>query len=359
MPRLRRPNGTAATPKIAFLQPSRVSRDIASQRYYLMALDEVAAVNVANQALLARVFRTPERKAHAAFVGSLLRARSPLSALRPIAGSGQCGRYVARFPGREVRFAIDAADAGVISDRETLEWSDLYFKANRWPTLEYPEKVLPLINSNGWLDARRIERLRALRDSPKDIDVAFISNVWGGREHNIRLFEQLSRLEARTDLQAIFPPGSDPEETRGFEDRLRAVNVHVREGHMPREELSSVLARSRIVFIRSGKYCCIPWRMLDLLAMGACVVYDSALFPQWYEPLRANVHYVECGVDRPPDTSPAPPERYEQIVPTIEELLSDESRMAGIRAANADYFDTFAAPRPLGRHIVAQFEARL
>lgn len=361
MLRRRRSGRPGTAPVVRFLQPDRVDRHIASQRYYLLALSQVADVRVENQSLLARPFPGPDQKAHAAFRATLALARSPIPSLRPIPETGAHGRYVAEIDGAEVRFAIDCVDQPEIREieRASYDWSDIYFKANRRRTIEYDAKVLPLVNSNGWLNARRVAQLRALRATPKDIDVSFVSNVWGGREHNVRLFEQLGRLRGRTELKAIFPPGFDPEETEGFERRLAAAGVPSSDRHVPLRDLTRILARSKIVFFRAGKAINLPWRTIDLLALGSCVVIDSAPVVDWYVPLRPGVNFVDCGIERALDTSPAPAEQYEAIVPTIESLLADESRMEEIRQANARYFDDVCAPLPLGRHILDRLRAHV
>lgn len=319
----------------------------------MLALDEVARVGVRPRHPPTLPFRRPDRKITALYRTALLLNRLPR--LRRAHNAGATGRYIAEIDGTEVRFAIDGRDPGVVEERDALDWSQVFFKANWWPTLEYHPKVRPLINGNGFLGRERIEHLRQLRDRPKDIDVSFVSNVWGGREHNVRVFEQLARLDASKELLAILPPwGFDPAETDALRDRLRSANVPTSERQITLDKLTDILSRSKIVFFRAGKHLCLPWRTLDLLALGSCIVFDSPPMPQWYEPLRAGINYVDCGIDRPWDTSEAPEAEYEGIVPTIEALLADQDRMQSIRNSNGHYFDAYAAPERLGAYLMRQ-----
>ena len=72
---------------------------------------------------------------------------------------GRGEAYVGRYEADGVRFAIDAHDRREIRDPDALAWSDVYFKANRWPGDDYDPKVRPVVNGNGLLDRRKIERL--------------------------------------------------------------------------------------------------------------------------------------------------------------------------------------------------------
>ena len=95
-------------------------------------------------------------------------------------------------------------DLPELSNLELAAWSDVTFKTNFWPTVEYPANVRPLVNGDpSVLD--RIPALRAARSTPKQYDLCCIMRVWGGREglegieHNIRLLEAVKRARcART-----------------------------------------------------------------------------------------------------------------------------------------------------------------
>ena len=68
------------------------------------------------------------------------------------------------------------------------------------------------MNGNWLVDRGKLEHLRRLRDAAKEVDVAYVSNVWGGREHSMHVFERLAALDCSKDLLAVFPRGFPPEE---------------------------------------------------------------------------------------------------------------------------------------------------
>ena len=193
---------------------------------------------------------------------------------------------------------------------DALDWCDIYFKANKWTGHVYPEKVVPVVNGNGFLRNRHLTRLRKMRHTPKPNDLLFISRVWGGIEHNVRLFEALAKLPCKKRLVAILV--SDPgcaAETAGARKRLERVGVECTYDLIPIRKLWQLTAAAKIVVLRAGKYLCIPWRMIDLLCMGTCIVTDSEFYSNWPVPLEPGTHYVSCGIDRPADTAPASPWR--------------------------------------------------
>ena len=210
------------------------------------------------------------------------------------------------------------------------------------------------MNGNGLLDWRKIERLRGLRETPKDVDVAFVSNVWGGREHNLRLFEELARLPCSKDLLAIFPPGVPSQEDEANMARLREQGVPISRVPVPPEELWRRLARARLVPLRAGKHLCVSWRMIDLLAMGACIVYDALPPPKWPEPFEAGREVASCGIERPDDTGAAAEPEYAKVAPTVEGLLERPDEQQRLRAAAARYFDKVAAPGRVAAYMLSR-----
>ena len=115
---------------------------------------------------------------------------------------------------------------------------------------------MPVVNGNGLLDRGKIARLRSLREAPKEVDVAYVSNVWGGREHSLRVFGRLAELDCSKDLLAIFPEGFPPEEDAENMERLRARGIPVTRAPVPPRELWRRLARARLVPMRAGKHLC-------------------------------------------------------------------------------------------------------
>ena len=265
-------------------------------------------------------------------------------------GGGEA--FVGRYEADGVRFAIDAHDRREIRDPDALAWSDVYFKANRWPSDDHDAKVRPIVNGNGLLDRRKIAHLRALREAPKEVDVAYVSNVWGGREHSLRVFERLAELDCSKDLLAIFPEGFPPEEDAENMERLRAAGVPVTRDPVAPRELWRRLARARLVPMRAGKHLCWSWRTIDLLAMGACVVFDALPPPRWPVPIEPGVHVADCGIMRPEDTEAAPEPEYEKVPATISRLLGAPAEQQALRATAARYFDDCAAPAAVARYVL-------
>src|SRR5207244_8416495 len=143
--------------RIRYLAPRRPDTSIAYQRYYLLGFEELGRIFMRGGPLLSR---------HAPGVDLKIRL-----AYRLARGPDQAhvGRYEAELDGRTVLFAIDAHDGRAVFDEEALTWSELYFKANRWPGDDYDPRVLPVVNGNGLLDRGKIETLRGLRDAPKGV----------------------------------------------------------------------------------------------------------------------------------------------------------------------------------------------
>ena len=313
---------------VRYFPPQNVDRTLAYQKYYLLGFEETAGVRIEGAPFPARLAQGVTAKISLAY------------RLNRGAVQGHVGRY--ELDGR--RFAIDAHDGREIRDPEALEWSDVYFKPNLWPADDHGPKVLPLVNGNGLLDRRKIAHLGTLRDAPKQVDVAYVSNVWGGREHSLRVFERLAGLDCSKDLLAVFPEGFPEEETQENMERLRSQGIAVtREPVRPRE-LWRRLARARIVPMRAGKHLCWSWRTIDLLALGACVVFDALPPPRWPVPIVRGVQVVDCGIARPDDTEAAAEAEYDKVPATIERLLACPGEQQELRRAAAAYFDEHAAP---------------
>lgn len=336
MPDLPEPSDVA----VRHLLPQPWDGSLVYQRYYLMGLEQVAKLRIRPLPLLARLVPGVDRK-----VSALLRMQSS-------GHPSHCGRYEADIGGRKIRFAIDGTDSSPIHHPDILEWSDLYFKANQWPTIHYDRKVTPIVNGSGNLNWNNIRWLQSLRNFPKDLDAVFVANLWGGREHNVKLFEELSKLKCRKELLAIFPAGGDEEETRALFDRLKRHGVPFTLHPLPTKRFWETMARARVVFRRAGNHLCIPWGMVDLLCMGACMVLDADPYPQWPCPLKPGIHFSSCGIHRPLDGSPAADADYLNIVPAIGNLLDSPARMQDIREAGIHYFEKHASPERVARYIL-------
>ncbi len=265
--------------------------------------------------------------------------------------------YRYRCGSRELSFAIDSHDGKDIFSPELLESTDIYFKSNKWGGETYPEKVLPLVNGNGFLRQRHLEKLKVMRGVSKENDFLFISRVWGGVEHNIRLFEALATIPCKKRLVAIFVKGAaGKKETQEAINRLESVGVECTYQLVPIKNLWRETSKSKVVMIRAGKYMCIPWRMIDLLCMGTCMVTDGDFEPLWPQPLLPGIHYVSGGINRPADTSAAQPSEYEKLIETIRQLVENDERIYQLQCRSAEYFDNYAAPSKVGEYILSCLE---
>lgn len=339
--------------RITYLAPPVWNHLLRYQRYYLQGLSLLGPMRLhGGPPLLGRAVG-PLRAVTAL---ERLGAAARRVGLPGAALEAPVGRYLVETEKAVVRVALDPFDNHRVMDEPSLDWCDVYLKANRWPSAVYDHRVEPLVNGNGLLDARRIAFLRTLRGTEQDLDVAFIANVWGGAEHVVRLFEELARLDCRKELLAIFPGGDDPEERRRLVARLEGAGVAWSTHAIAPEQLWRTLARSRLAVIRSGAKLCIPWRMLDLLCMGACPLFDAQPLPEWPVPLAEGAHFLSCGIDRPVEESVAPGE-YAKVAAAVERLLADDAGRERIRAEAARYFDDHAAPEPVADWILARARA--
>lgn len=336
---------------ITYLLPRPYGWSLPYQRFYFMGLERVATLKIRPLPFPLRVIPTTALKTRAlnhlsaSKLGSFL-----LPKTLPQGSQTFCGEYLAEIRTRKIRFAIDGSDMHEVRDPEILGRSEIFFKANKWANREYDSKVRPLVNAGGYLTWKNIRMIKELRHRKRDLDVCFFANIWGGQEHNIRLFEELSKLKCRKELLAVFSPGFDP--TEEFLLRLRRLGIPYTRKLVPFPSYWERVSRARIVFRRAGRYLCIPWGMVDHLCMGACMVLDADPYPKWPVPLKSGTHFVDCGIRRPEDTSPARDEDYKNIVPTIELLLDSHNKMEEIREANARYYEEHAAPEQVGKYIL-------
>ena len=328
--------------KVTYLAPPNVNRTLAYQKYYLLGFEETADVRIEGAPFPARLAPGVTAKISLAY------------RLNRGGVEGHVGRY--ELDG--TRFAIDAHDGREIRDPDALAWSDVYFKPNLWPADDHGPKVRSIVNGNGLLDRRKIAHLRSLRDAPKEVDVAYVSNVWGGREHSLRVFERLAELDCTKDLLAVFPEGFPEEETLENMDRLRSKGVAVTRAPVRPRELWRRLARARLVPMRAGKHLCWSWRTIDLLALGACIVFDALPPPRWPVPVEAGLQVADCGIDRPEDTEAALDHEYDSVPAELARLLASPDQQRALREGAARYFDEHAAPAPVARYVLAELTRR-
>ena len=276
---------------------------------------------------------------------------------KDICGREHVGCYLLNIKNQTIKIAIDAHDGKEIKSKLVYDWADVYFKSNMWGNgydSSYPAKIFPIINGNGKLSSKKISMLKNLRDENKDIDVTFVSRVWGGREHNIRLFEELSKLKCSKKLLAIFTK-QDRDNIDNIEHfkRLDNAGVDYVFTYEPYkyDELMSILAHSKLVVMRAGKHFCIPWRMLDLLCLGSCIVLDHLPFANWPNPLLSQKNFINLDICRKDSEHKSGNNDYNIISNAIQNYLGDEKLLASIRENNKRYFDDYANPLKVAEYI--------
>jgi hypothetical protein len=256
--------------------------------------------------------------------------------------------------GRTLRLVVDVQDAGEVASESLLGKCDVYAKSNYRLDCRYPDRVVPVCNGNP-ITLPYLSSLRALRDRPPEYDICFIVRVWGGRdeeagvEHNLRLLEAVNKARCTKRLLAYLVTGDLDRQ----EERLRAQGIPTTRVLMAPLELWTASASARTNVIRLGMHNCIPWRFLDLLAMGACVVFDQAPQTVWAPQLVSGEHYLDLGVPTTPDLPLAPDANYEAIPDRIESFVRDRERASQLRARAAQYFDRHACPLAVGRQLLA------
>jgi hypothetical protein len=265
------------------------------------------------------------------------------------------GQYLFHLAdGSERRVCIDSRDSGEVGSEALLGWCDWYFKTNYRQDRSYPTKVRPLVNGNP-LVLGNLDELRAQRRAEPEYDLCFVVRVWGGSnevegiEHNLRLLEAVARVQARKYLLAYLVAGDIPASAR----RLEKQGIPWTATPMPMHQLWSVAARSRINVIRLGLHDCVPWRMVDLLALGACPVLDQDLRTRWPEPLEKGKHYLSLDAATAQDHPVADLGAYDRVAERLEEWLLADEPIRTIRANNEVYFDQHLAPE-----VVAAYLAR-
>ena len=138
------------------------------------------------------------------------------------------GTYILHGHGETVKIVIDAFDSGELQSDELLNWCDIYFKTNYWPTRVYPPKTLPMTNLNPDV-LPHLEYLREARKAEKEWDLFAFFRIWGGVdevegvEHNLALLETLARVKCKKFLLASLVTGDTGAAVREAEKRRHPV----------------------------------------------------------------------------------------------------------------------------------------
>lgn len=266
------------------------------------------------------------------------------------------GQYEFDFrTGERLRLVVDAQDGGEVADPALLASCDVYAKSNYRPAIGYPDRVVPVCNGNP-LVLPHLAELSRLRRSPPVRDLCFVVRVWGGRdeaagvEHNLRLLEAVNRVDCRKYLLAYLVAG----DLGGQEARLRKQGIPTTRTPIPLKTLWEISASSRINVIRLGMHNCVPWRFMDLLAMGACVALDQPPQTLWAPPLIDGEHALDLGAATDPGSPVAAGADYERIPARLERFLGGGDRLQRVRDGAARYFDAHAQPVAVGRYLLAR-----
>lgn len=335
------------------------------QHYYLLGIDRHPMVELMYRSAKHRLMI---KLLHHNLGGArhLEKAISTLEGRKSAPNGVACYTFDSDF--NRVKFSIDASDTRWIADKDALDWCDLYFKTNYWPSHDYTDKVRPLINGNGSLTVAKIRTLRSLRKAKHVFDIVYWTKIWEPNsfeeseqgniqnlvEHQIRVFETLAQLPHRKSLLAILPQKLRSTSLDDCRHRLESAGIRCQFGwgNVKSIDLWQALASARVVPLRPGNHLCISWRLVDLLCMGACVMYDGIPFPQWHQPLNAGKHYIDGGCRISAEYAPVPVGQYETLRERVASLLENETLRHEIRTNAMCYFDTFAKPTAVTEHIL-------
>ncbi len=272
------------------------------------------------------------------------------------------GQYLFMYDNLSVKVAIDTSDGRHLHDQDILRWSDVYFKCNFWPMVNYPDKVVPLLNGNGTLSPAKIRKLKRLRNHKKKYDLVYWSRIWAtpesgsqnnGVEHNVRLFEALAKVEGKINLLAVFPEEMNNSSLQEYRNRLDAAGVKWQNGwgNINSNMLWDSLASAHINFLRPGNHLCVSWRMMDLLCLGSCIMVDGNPYAQWPVPLRPDINFVDAGCAMSPYYDLPDTKQYEEMAERVSSQISDREKIKRISLNNVDYFDQHAAMIPVSAYI--------
>jgi len=255
------------------------------------------------------------------------------------------GQYLFHLRCGAVRkVAIDAHDNRNIRSQAIHDWSDIYFKSNRWPSVDYGPKVLPIITGNAGITLENCRFLSSLRAVKKEYDLVFVGRIWAGGdanvEHNLRLFESLAKVNCKSKLLAVvFSFDKAAEDFLHITQRLEKAGVSWTDNQINYGDLMSMSAASKLVVLRAGISVCIAWRMVDMLAMGACLVLDQAPVPEWPESLREEINFFNLVTRITEDCRQATEEDYSRIPLMVDSFLKSHTKIQKIREENGFYFD--------------------
>ena len=262
------------------------------------------------------------------------------------------------------KIAIDAHDNRNIRSQAIYDWSDIYFKSNKWPSVDYGPKVLPIITGNAGITVENCRFLSSLRSVKKEYDLVFVGRIWAGGdanvEHNLRLFESLAKVNCKSKLLAVvFNFNKDGEDFLHIRERLEKAGVEWTENQIGYGKLMELSAKSKLVVIRAGISGCISWRVVDMLGIGACIVFDREPFPEWSVPLIEEKNFLSFDLGITEDCQPALETAYSNIFEKVKYFLNNKNTNKEISFKNAEYFDVNNHPLGFSRHIINKILDRI
>lgn len=263
------------------------------------------------------------------------------------------GQYIVSYSdGSYKKICINSKDYGNIKEQGLLDWADVYFKTNYWPSIKYPDKVYPLPNGNPYIISH-LNFLKKCRLEKKEYDLCFVVRVWGGSdevsgvEHNLRLLEAVSEVKCRAFILALLVSGN----VEDYQSRLDKKNIPYTTSPMKIQKLWEISSRASINVIRLGMHYCCPWRMADLFAMGACIAIDRKPFTLWPQPIEDGQHYLNLGIEVSPTVHVASQKSYKEATERLQKFILNKEHIKSIAVNNADYFDNHFSPKSIGNLI--------
>ena len=267
------------------------------------------------------------------------------------------GQYELTDGHRTVRFAIDSSDSPEIASPDAAKWASVYFKTNYQRGFAKANNIVPLINGNGSLTSEDIEILKSLRNKKKKYDYCYITRALGGyggnnRAHVVRMAEEISKISVRSKVMIVFPKvRREIAENVKLRNRLKSAGVKIVDNgrQVDRAQLWAAMACSRFVVLREGKHSCASWRVIDAMCMGANIILEQDLKPEWVPKFIKGQHYRSLELCRQPDGSFSE-KAYSNASQRLSEWLSDSSAER-VNQLNVQYFEEQAAPDRIAKYI--------
>jgi len=268
------------------------------------------------------------------------------------------GQYELTDGHRTFRFAIDSSDSPEIASPDAARWASVYFKTNYQRGFAKTSKIVPLINGNGSLMPEDIEILKSLRTKKKKYDFCYITRALGGyggnnRAHVVRMAEEISKISVRNKVIIVFPKmRREAAEIVKLKNRLKSAGVKIFDNgrQVDRAQLWAAMACSRFVVLREGKHSCASWRVIDAMCMGANIVLEQDLKPEWVPKFIKGQHYRSLELCRQSDGSFSE-KSYSNALQRLSEWVPDSSAER-VNQLNVQYFEEHAAPDRIAKYIL-------